>query len=89
MISSIRVLAVKDNKGNNIIKSRLENGKPSELLFAVEENMYLLLMKSQFVDLDIDIIPVLRNENYTKQAKDVQVTSDVIVQMIMDRCEEI
>ena len=63
-IESIRVLAVKDSAGNNIVKHGVANGKPSELLFAVDEENYLLLYDAE--QLGIKIIPVLHNTNYTK-----------------------
>ena len=63
-IESIRVLAVKDKGGNNIIKHGVANGTPSELLFAVDEENYLLLYQAE--QLNIKIVPVLHNANYTK-----------------------
>ena len=62
-IESIRVLAVKDNAGNNIIKHGYANGQPSELLFAVDEENYLLLYEAE--QLNIKIVPILHNLNYT------------------------
>lgn len=67
-IESIRVLAVKDSHGANIIKHGSANGDPAELLFAVNEENYLLLYQAQ--ELGIKIIPVLHNANYTKSKKD-------------------
>ncbi len=87
-IESIRVLAVKDSKGNNIIKNRMENGKPAELLFAVPDDMYLLLMKSQYIDMNVDIEPVLRNEQYTKDANETAIKSEELQNLILDKCEE-
>jgi len=63
-IESIKVRAVKDGAGDNIVKHGVANGTPSELLFAVDEENYLLLFIAE--QLDIDIIPVLHNENFTK-----------------------
>ena len=63
-IESIRVLAVKDAGGNNIIKHGVSNGSPAELLFAVDEEYYLLLKEAE--KLNISIVPVLHNANYTK-----------------------
>lgn len=90
LVESIRVLAVKDTKGNNIVKNRIENGKPAELLFAVKEEYYLLLMKAQFTDLNVTIEPVLRNDEYSKDKSDndTQVTSQELQAFILDRCDE-
>ena len=79
LIESIRVLAVKDKKGNNIIKTSMQQGaEPAELLFAVEEDMFLLLMQSQYIDSDVRLIPVLRNQNYTLNQGETLVTSDAL-----------
>lgn len=86
LIESIRVLAVKDSKGNNILKSTVANGKPSELLFAVPEELYLLLMRSQAItSTKISIEPVLRNRAYTAAAGETQVSSEQLRNFINDR----
>ena len=84
-IESIRVLAVKDNQGNNILKHGTANGSPAELLFAVDEENYLLLYEAQ--QLNIKIIPVLHNANYTKQNNDsnTRVSSSYLRSYITDQ----
>lgn len=86
LVESIRVLAVKDSKGNNILKNTVANGKPSELLFAVQEDLYLLLMRSQAIKTtDIKIEPVLRNHAYTEAAGETLVSSEQLKNFINDR----
>lgn len=82
LIESIRVLAVKDSKGNNIIKNSLAYGKPSELLFSVSDEMFLLLKEAEYVGGDIKITPVVRNEKYTANAGDTIVSSEQLKQFI-------
>ncbi len=90
MIESIRVLAVKDSKGNNILKNTVANGKPSELLFAVPEDLYLLLMRAEAItSTKISIEPVLRNEAYTDAANETQVSSEQLRNFINDRVKEL
>ena len=50
---------------HNILKNGLSNGVPSELLFAVEEDMFLLLNYAQNVEAKIKIIPVIRGTGYS------------------------
>ena len=88
LVESIRVLAVKDKKGRNIIKNKISNGSPSELLFAVKDEDYRLLMKAQFVDLKIDLFPVIRNAEYTRQANEMSIPSEDLRTFIEDRCKE-
>ena len=49
--------------------------KPAELLFAVEEDMFLLLMQSQRISSQVTLIPVLRNQNYTLNQGETLVSS--------------
>ena len=85
LIESIRVLAVKDKKGNNILKTSMQSGvEPAELLFAVEESMFLLLMQSQYINSEVTLIPVIRNQNYTLNQGETLVTSMDLQQFIKD-----
>ncbi len=86
LIKSIRVLAVKDSHGNNILKNTAAYGKPSELLFAVSEDMFLLLMQAQLIsEGDIKISPVIHNRNYTTNANETEVSSEFLQKFIKDR----
>lgn len=84
-IESIRVLAVKDGQGNNIIGNSLDYGTPAELLFAVPDDMYELLMASQYVSKKITLTPVLRNANYSTNGKETQVSSEYLRSIIEDQ----
>lgn len=85
LIESIRVLAVKDSNGNNILKSSAKNGQPSELVFAVENDMYLLLMDAKFVSAGIKLEPVIRNQKYTTEANETKVSSEQLQAFIKDK----
>ena len=89
LVESIRVLAVKDEEGQNILKNQMENGTPTQLLFAVEEDMFLLLKKAENVDLNVKIMPVLRNSNYTEKQGETMVSSEDLRGFILERCIEI
>lgn len=82
LIQSIRVLAVKDKKGNNILKNSLAYGEPSELLFAVDDEMFLLLKQSEYVKGDIKLTPVIWNSNYTAAAGDTLYASQQLQDFI-------
>lgn len=85
-IESIRVLAVKDSQGNNILKNSIVNGKPAELLFAVKDEMYLLLMQAGYLSqVDIRLEPVIRNKNYTNAANETLVSSEYLTNFIKSR----
>jgi hypothetical protein len=88
LIQSIRVLAVKDSKGNNITKRRMANGKPAELLFAVEEDYFVLLMEAGYLN-GVQIIPVARNQQYTKDAGATELSSEQIADYISSKCSDL
>ena len=84
LIESIRVLAVKDDKGVNIIKNGIKYGIPSELLFAVPNDMFLILEYSQYVG-DVTVYPVIRNTGYTANKGDTLVSSEELVAFLKSR----
>jgi len=86
-IESIRVLGVKDSAGKNIVKNGSDYGSPSELLFSVDDEYYLLLKDAEF--LGIKIIPVLHNANYTNNATpdSTKVSSDYLKSIITSQVE--
>lgn len=77
-IESIQVLAVKDSAGHHVFSSS-SNGTPSELLFAVPDDYFLLLRKAGYIRTNsIEIIPVPRNKNYSDKPGETQITSEEI-----------
>jgi len=83
LIESIEVLAVKDSQGNHLFETTVETRTPSELLFVVPDDMYLLLMKAGYVQGDIEIIPVPRNASYSAKPGEMSVASDYIKNFIL------
>lgn len=88
LIRSIRVLAVKDSKGNNIVKNTLAYGEPAELLFAVDDAMFDLLRETQWVKGNIVLSPVIFNKNYTATAGETEVGSEFLQQFIKDQVRD-
>jgi hypothetical protein len=67
-IKSIEVIAVKDSQGRNVFEDKDNLKEPAQLLFAVPEDLFLLLKKVENIQGDFDIDPVPRNDSYTKNA---------------------
>lgn len=89
LIESIKVLAVKDKRGNNILKNFHENGEPSELLFSVDNDLFELLMLSNYVSSpSVTITPVIRNQQYTKDAKETSIANEELKQIILSQKSE-
>lgn len=84
-IESIEVLAVKDSQGNHVFETTVESRTPSELLFAVPNDMYELLMKAGYIGSSIEIIPVPRNASYSSNPGETNVSSDTIRDFILSK----
>ena len=85
LIESIEVLAVKDSRGQHVFESTVETRQPSELLFAVPDDMYLLLMKAEYIGPVGAINPIPRNSAYSADPGDTLVTSDYIKEFILSK----
>lgn len=85
-IESIEVLAVKDSDGNHVFETTVESRTPAELLFAVPNDMYDLLMKAGYISSSsIEIIPVPRNASYSANPGDTIVSSEHIKEFILSK----
>lgn len=82
-IEKIKVHGVKDSNGKNVFDTTIENRIPSQLLFAVPEDLYLLLKKAEYLGLDIVIVP--RNDSYSAEAGQVKVSSNYLKELIIDQ----
>ncbi|MBE6161209.1 MAG: hypothetical protein E7158_03215 [Firmicutes bacterium] len=85
-IESIKVLDVRDDQGNRVFESTAETRTPSQLLFAVPDELYLLLMKSEYVG-GIEVIPVPRNASYSDKKDDesTKVSSQYIKDYVLSK----
>lgn len=84
-IESIEVLAVKDGSGNHVFESA-SPGTPEELLFAVPNDMYELLMKADYLTSNsIDIVPVPRNASYTTNKGETRESSTYLKNFILSK----
>ncbi len=81
LIESIEVLAVKDSSGNHVFETTKESRTPSEILFAVPNDMYSLLMKASYIS-GVEILPVPRNASYSANPGDTNVSSAYIQEYI-------
>ena len=82
-IQSIKVLAVKDGDGRNVFETTVEDRQAAYLLFAVPEDLYLLLAKASYLGLEMVVVP--RNDSYTEKAGETLVSSDYLKQLILEK----
>lgn len=85
LIGSIKVKAVKDDRGNALLENGISDGDPSAMLFEVPNELFDLLKKAEYVD-EVDIIPVPRNNAYTASQGETTVDNETIKQYILSKC---
>ena len=83
LIESIEVLAVKDSSGKHVFENSSANLVPASLIFAVPEDMHLLLRKASY--LSGSLIPVPRNANYSENPSATIVSSEYIEDYILSQ----
>ena len=82
LIESIRVKAVKDDRGVALLENGVNNGSPSAMLFEVPNDLFTLLKIAEYVD-DVEIIPVPRNAAYTASQGETTVDNETIKNYIL------
>ncbi len=83
-IKSIEVIAVKDSSGQNVFDDKDNLKSPSQLLFAVPEDLFLLLKRSEKIG-DFVIEPVPRNDSYTTTAAATELVNEDLKNFIIDK----
>ena len=90
-IESIKVLSVRDSSGKDVFSDSESQKSSAELLFAVKNDLFLLLSEAEFVG-GINIVPVPRNKAY-REAGDVenglQVSKQELVDFILNKVSEL
>ena len=80
-VESIKILAVKDDAGNHIFDKRPASGRPAQLIFEVDEEMFLLLKSAPASDMKI--VPVPRNAQYTIDDNATLIKSEHLINRII------
>lgn len=83
-IESIEVLDVRDSSGRHVFDGGKSSGNPSILLFAVPDEMHLLLNKAKLLS-GITMYPVPRNSSYSENPGDTVIKSEFIKALIESR----
>lgn len=90
-IESIKVLAVRDSAGENVFSDSQNEKSSSELLFAVQNDLFVLLSEATFVG-GISIVPVPRNAAFRQEGNvetGTQVSKQEIVDFILNKVSEL
>ncbi|MDD2203400.1 MAG: RcpC/CpaB family pilus assembly protein [Bacilli bacterium] len=82
LVENIKVLAVKDTDGKHVFENTDEDRKSRFIIFAVPEELHLMLRKAFYLGQDQDImaaiIPVPNTESYTTDVGAVTITNQYL-----------
>ena len=85
LLENVKVLAVRDSSGKNVFSNIDENSVPSQLIFAVPQEYYLLLKKAEFLGaFNTALLPVPTAESLKSNPGDLKLTSETLKQFIND-----
>ena len=90
-IESIKVLSVRDSSGNDVFSDSEVQRSSGELLFAVKDDLFMLLSEASFVG-GITIVPVPRNAAYRNEGdteNGTQVSKQELVDYILEKVSEL
>ena len=93
LLKNIKVLVVHDGSGNDIFRDAAEIGSPEKIGFAVSQDLYILLKKAEYLQIDLVLAPrgsTVPTENYIVvtsatlrdyiDAQTITVEEDIIVE---------
>lgn len=100
LMKNVKVLVVHDGSGNNVFDDASNTGSPSKIGFAVSQDMYILLKKAEYLNIDLVIAPrgeTVPTEDYVIvtsatlrdyiDAKTITVEEDIIAEEITEENE--
>ena len=87
LIESIEILDVRDSQGNSVFLTS-QTASPSELLFAVPDDLFWLLSVSTEIS-SLELVPVPRNASYTSNPGETAVSSEYLRNLIRSYAQEI
>lgn len=77
LVENVKVLAVKDSDGNNVFANLDEQKNPALIVFAVPEELHILLRKASFLRAyETSLIPVPTSESLEKKPGEVKLSSN-------------
>jgi hypothetical protein len=82
LLENIKVLAVKDSSGKHVFENTEEERSSSYIIFALPENLHLLLRKAYYLsgdrDIEAELIPVPNTEIYTGEVGVINVANQYL-----------
>lgn len=87
LIENVEILAVKDSAGRHVFENMAEDRKPSQIIFAVTNEIHLLLRKAEYIrNAELIIVPTSANiQDEDGEKLPITVTSETIKTYIEDK----
>lgn len=83
LLENVKVLAVRDANGKNVFSNVDENSTPSQLIFAVPQEYYLLLKKAEYLgEYDTQLLPVPTAESLKEKPGELTLSSEDLQKFI-------
>ena len=90
LVENVKVLAVKDSGGRHVFENSTEERTPAIIIFAVPEEVHLLLRKSVYLtDYKSELIPVPNNEKLSSSGGEIKLTSQFLKDFINAKTAEV
>ncbi len=86
LLKNVKVLVVHDGMGRDIFRQASEVGSPSKIGFAVSPDVYILLHKAEYLDIDLILAP---RGSITPTKDEIVVTSAVLRDYIDAKAETV
>lgn len=90
LIENVKILAVKDSAGRHVFETTTEDRTPSQIIFAVTEEIHLLLRKAEYIkNVEIILVPINASLDVDTDEVTINVTSETIRDYIESRASSI
>lgn len=87
LVENIEIIAAVDSEGNNVYEVNDGSRKPSKLIFGVKEDIFLLLLRSNYID--IELFPIQHGTWKDDKDATTQLTTQELVDYIKARTIEL
>ena len=91
LIENVKILAVKDSAGRHVFETTTEERTPSQIIFAVTNEIHMLLRKAEYIrNAEIILVPI-NSKPLTDSGEEItiNVTSETIKEYINSKATEV
>ncbi len=90
LIENVKILAVKDSAGRHVFETTTEDRTPSQIIFAVTNEIHLLLRKAEYIrNAELILVPTNASLQVDGENVAINVTSETIKEYINSKATEV